>query len=66
MPIITVRMLRGRSEALKRAYIQELGEITTRLLGVPGEAVRIVLNDVAPEDWGVGSKSMAELRSIGG
>ncbi len=43
-------------------FIPELGELTKRVLEVPEDAVRIILTEVAPEDWGVGSKSMAELR----
>ena len=63
MPIINVQMLSGRSPAQKSALIAELGNATRRSLGVPEEALRIILTEVAPENWGVGSGSMAEMQS---
>ena len=66
MPIVNVQMLEGRSPARKLALVRALGDAVRTTLGVPDEAVRIVLTDVAPEHWGVGSRTMAELRTGGG
>jgi 4-oxalocrotonate tautomerase family enzyme len=63
MPVINVKMLNGRTAAQKSALIAELAEATKRTLGVPEEAIRILLTEIAPENWGVGSRSMAELRA---
>ena len=63
MPLINVQMLTGRSPDQKRALIQELGETARRVLGVPEEALRIILTEVPAEHWGVGCRSMAELRA---
>ena len=62
MPIITVKMLSGRTPEQKRLFIERVAQAAVEALGVPEEAVRIVFDDIAPEDWGVGSRNMAELR----
>ena len=63
MPIITVQMLAGRTSAQKGLFIERIAHATVATLGVPEDAVRIVLNEIAPEDWGVGPRTMADLRS---
>jgi len=56
-------MLTGRTAEQRRALIQELGEAAKRTLGVPEEALRIILTEVPAEHWSVGCRSMAELRA---
>ena len=63
MPIITVQMLEGRTPAQKRNLIEALGQAAVKMIDVPEEAVRVILTEVAPEHWGVGSRSMADLRN---
>lgn len=63
MPVITVQILTGRTAAQKNALIAELGEATKRTLGVPEEAIRVLLTEMPPEHWGVGCRTMAELRA---
>ena len=47
MPLINVQMLGGRSPDQKRALIRALADAVQTTLGVPEEAVRIILNEVA-------------------
>jgi 4-oxalocrotonate tautomerase len=61
MPMINVQMIRGRTPAQKRALIKELSEAAIRTLEVPEQAIRIILTEVEPEHWGVGSRSKAEI-----
>jgi 4-oxalocrotonate tautomerase len=63
MPLINVQMLSGRTPDQKRALIRALGEAAKRVLGVPDEALRIILTDVPPEHWGVGCRTMADLQA---
>lgn len=60
MPIITVNLLTGRDPALKTALIRELADTTVRTLGVPLASVRVILNEVPPEHWGIGNETKAE------
>ena len=62
MPLINVQMLSGRTPAQKSAFIKELAEAAIRTLGVPEEAIRVVLTEVEPEHWGVGTRTMADIR----
>jgi phenylpyruvate tautomerase PptA (4-oxalocrotonate tautomerase family) len=34
-----------------------------RVLDVPDEALRIILTEIAPEHWGVGCRSIADMRA---
>jgi 4-oxalocrotonate tautomerase len=63
MPLINVHMLAGRTPDQKRALIAALGEAAKRVLGVPEEALRIILTDVPPEHWGVGCRTMADVQA---
>jgi 4-oxalocrotonate tautomerase len=55
--------LSGRTSAQKSALISELAGAAKRALGVPDEAIRIVLAEIPPENWGVGSLTMAALQA---
>jgi 4-oxalocrotonate tautomerase len=63
MPIINVQLLRGRTAAQKSTFIKEVATVAMRTLEVPEHAVRIVLSEVEPEDWGVGTRTMVEFRA---
>jgi 4-oxalocrotonate tautomerase len=63
MPIIQVHLLNGRSAAQKKAFIEEVAAVAMRTLAVPERAVTIVLTEVAPDSWGAGARTMADIRS---
>jgi 4-oxalocrotonate tautomerase len=63
MPAIHVHMLTGRIPEQKKAFIKAIAEVTVDILAVPEDAVRIILTEVAPEHWGIGSRDMAEIRA---
>ena len=57
MPIITVQMLPGRSPAQKRELIRGLAEAAVQALDVPEQSIRILLTEIPPEHWGVGTSA---------
>lgn len=61
MPIISVQLLQGRNADQKRALIRELAQGAVRALGVQEQAVRVILTEVAPEHWGVGTSTKADM-----
>ena len=63
MPIINVQMLAGRSPAQKATLVERLARAAIETLGVPDDAVRIVVHDVSPHDWGVGTRTMGDRPS---
>lgn len=60
MPIINVALLQGRSTEAKAALIRRLTDATVETLGVPRDAVRVLLNEVPPEHWGAAGVTKAE------
>jgi 4-oxalocrotonate tautomerase len=61
MPIITVNLLTGRDQERKARLIKEIAETTVRVLDVPLASVRVMLNEVPPEHWGIGNETKAAL-----
>lgn len=61
MPIISVNLLSGRTSEMKRALVKELAEAAVRTLGVQEQSVRVILTEVDPDHWGIGTKTKAEI-----
>lgn len=66
MPLITIQMMTGRTPAQKSAFIKAIAEATVANLGVPEDAIRIILTEVSPDNWANGSRTMAEIRREAG
>jgi 4-oxalocrotonate tautomerase len=65
MPIISIQLIRGRTPEQKRALIKELAEAAVRALGAPEQSVRVILTEIEPEHWGIGTKTKAEIDGSG-
>lgn len=63
MPFITVQIIEGRSVEQKHALIKEISEAAIRVLGADPDNVRIVINEVTADDWGVGGIPVAISRT---
>ena len=55
-------MIEGRSIEQKHALIKEISEAAIRVLDADPDNVRIVINEVTADDWGVGGVSVAVSR----
>jgi 4-oxalocrotonate tautomerase len=62
MPFITVQLIEGRSVEQKHALIKEISEAAIRVLAADPDNVRIVINEVTADDWGVGGVPVAVSR----
>lgn len=60
MPIITANILSGRTTDQKRALIRGLTEAAVSALGVQHAQVRVIISEVAPENWGAGGVSKGD------
>lgn len=56
MPILQVHMLKGRTAAQKRKLAQALTQAVVAALGSAPEAVRVIMSDMAYEDYAIGGK----------
>lgn len=57
MPIITINLLAGRTNEQKESLIHEVTEACHCALGAPREAVRIMLNEMDAQHYGVAGVS---------
>lgn len=48
MPIITVKLLEGRTEDQKRALVEEVTEAVSRTVNAPKENISIIIEEMAP------------------
>jgi 4-oxalocrotonate tautomerase len=61
MPIANIQILAGRAPEAKRALIQSVTAAIVQSLQVKPESVRVIVQEVPPEHWGIGGVSAAEL-----
>lgn len=57
MPVVQVNMLEGRSETQKEAIIAEITEAMHRAIDAPKESVRVIINEMPKQNFGIGGKS---------
>ncbi len=61
MPILQVNLLEGRSDEQKEALIEELTAACVKALNVPKESVRVMLNEMPKQNFGIGGHSAKKL-----
>lgn len=61
-PFITVELLAGRPPEQHRALIEQVSALVADLVGAPIDRVRLRINEVPPELWGIAGVPAAEAR----
>lgn len=61
MPIANVMILEGRPPQMKQALIRSVTAAIVEALQVKPESVRVILQEVSPDHWGIGGVSAKEL-----
>ncbi|MCC6028738.1 MAG: 4-oxalocrotonate tautomerase family protein [Candidatus Korarchaeum sp.] len=59
MPVVIVNVWRGFSDASKRKIIEGITRVFAEL-GIPAEAVEIIIHEIPMENWGVGGMQASE------
>ncbi len=54
MPVITIRLLEGRSLEQKRELTKVISEAVSQIAKTPLDGVHVIFEDVARADWGRG------------
>jgi 4-oxalocrotonate tautomerase len=62
MPFVNIRILKGHPQARKDEISRRVTEAISELAQLPKEAVWVVFEDVAAEDWYVGATAVSELK----
>lgn len=61
MPIANIQILAGRPAQAKQALIRSVTAAIVESLQVKPESVRVIVQEVPPEHWGIGGVSAKEL-----
>lgn len=63
MPVVWINMLCGRDRDTKKLLMKNVTAAVTSSLGVDPESVRVLINELAPEHYGVAGLPILEYRS---
>jgi 4-oxalocrotonate tautomerase len=63
MPIIQVHLLEGRSREMKQQLISEITAAVSRTLGNSPDTIRVLLNEIPHENWGVAGLPMSNRQN---
>ncbi|MEX2644064.1 MAG: 2-hydroxymuconate tautomerase [Acetobacterales bacterium] len=66
MPFIHVHLTEGRSDEQKKKVAEAITDAMDKHMGAPREATSVIFSDVAPNDWVVGGKTLAERKKAAG
>ncbi|MEX8495973.1 2-hydroxymuconate tautomerase [Sphaerotilus sp.] len=61
MPFAQIYMLEGRTEDQKRAVIEKVTAALVEAVGAPKETVRVWIQDVPKQNWGIAGVSAKDL-----
>ena len=62
MPFVNIQILKGHPQARKDEISRRVTEAISEVAQVPKQAVWVVFDDVAAEDWYVGATSVSEMK----
>lgn len=61
MPYISIETFAGKTDEQKKLLIAEVTRVVTSALGVPKEAVWIVIKDIPKPSWGEAGRPCSEI-----
>lgn len=62
MPIAHISILEGRTKEKRIELIRNVTRAVSESLDVPTERVRVLLQEVPLDQWGIGGRTVEELR----
>jgi len=61
MPIATINIIEGRDDTKKEALIEKVTLAIHESLGAPIETVRVIINEMPKQHYGIAGKSVKKL-----
>lgn len=61
MPIATINIIEGRDDEKKEKLIEKVSLAIAESLDAPIESVRVILNEMPKQHFGIGGKSAKKL-----
>jgi 4-oxalocrotonate tautomerase len=62
MPFIQINILEGRSPEKKERLIREVSDLVAEVLEAPIESVRVLIQEMPGEHWGIAGESVKKRR----
>ena len=62
MPIVKIDLWEGRDKDTKRNLIQSVSKAVSGSLDIPVDHVRVILNDVPKDNWGLEGEQASRIR----
>ncbi len=59
MPVVTVEMWEGRTIEQKKQLVEGITSVMTEM-GIPPNAVNIIIKDIPKHNWAIGGKLASE------
>ena len=66
MPIVTINILEGRTKEQKTNLIKNVSSAVIETLTVPSESVRVIINEMPFENYGIAGLPVLEYRAMKG
>lgn len=63
MPFIQINILEGRTPEKKERLIREVSDLVADVLDAPVESVRVLIQEVQAEHWGIAGESVKKRRN---
>ena len=61
MPVAQINILEGRTDEQKEALIHEVTDAIVRSLDAPVESVRVIINEMPKQHFGIAGQSAKKL-----
>ncbi|NSL50573.1 4-oxalocrotonate tautomerase [Calidifontibacillus erzurumensis] len=62
MPLIQIHIIEGRPPEKIEQLIKEVTDTVCKTLDAPIESVRVLINEIPPEHWGIAGESVKKRR----
>ena len=64
MPFIQITILKGRSPEKKEQLIRQVSDLVSDVLEAPLQNVRVMIQEVEPEHWGIAGESVKKRNEV--
>ncbi|MEH7086083.1 2-hydroxymuconate tautomerase family protein [Neobacillus drentensis] len=64
MPFIQITIVKGRPPEKKERLIREVSDLVSDVLEAPIQNVRVLINEVEPEHWGIAGESVKKRNEV--
>ncbi|UCZ53069.1 4-oxalocrotonate tautomerase [Bacillus shivajii] len=60
MPIVTVKMIEGRTDEQKKALVEKVTEAVNETTDAPKEKIAVIIEEMSPNHYGVAGKRISD------